>query len=413
MSVARTKERRPLPPGWRWVELKDLGNLTDGDWILSEHYAVNGVRLIQVGDVGRGHFIGKSSRFIAEETAARLDCTLLQAGDILISRMPDPLGRACIFPGLSGPAITAVDVSIFRPSPNLSDAQYLVRVLNSPMWFSQVAAAASGATRARISRRNLESLPIPLPPLLEQRRIASMLSGQMVVVDKARAAVQAQLEAAKGLPRAYSRQLFGGHEARQWPQVPLSHLIDTRRSITYGVVQTGANVPEGVPTVRGGDIKDFSIESTSLKRIDPQLSEQFSRTLLQGDEVLFAIRGSVGAVAAATSELVGCNISREVALIPVGRTVDKNYLAYALGSPSVQSKVLARVQGAAQRGINLSDVARLTVPVPSLSEQQRIVKVLDEYLQRNRRLVDNLRSSRVALEALSSSVLSTSLRGGR
>jgi hypothetical protein len=85
---------------WPTKPLAALGPLTDGDWILKENYVAGGVRLIQVGDVGEGEFIGKSSRFISLKRAKELQCSFLKTGDILVSRMPDPLGRACIFPGL-------------------------------------------------------------------------------------------------------------------------------------------------------------------------------------------------------------------------------------------------------------------------------------------------------------------------
>src|SRR3989338_3634580 len=106
--------RRKLPNGWRWAKLIEIGPVLDGDWILNSDYSSSGVRLLQVGDVGKGKFIGKSQRFISGNRAGELGCTFLKAGDILISRMPDQIGRACILPDLGYKCITAVDVSIWR-----------------------------------------------------------------------------------------------------------------------------------------------------------------------------------------------------------------------------------------------------------------------------------------------------------
>src|SRR5438067_1596268 len=122
----KTQEvKHSLPGGWRWRRLREIGPITDGDWILNVDYALSGVRLLQVGDIGFGRFIGKSARFITLERAKELDCTLLEPGDVLIARMPDPLGRACLFPDLGYPCITAVDVSIWRPEPDKADPQYV------------------------------------------------------------------------------------------------------------------------------------------------------------------------------------------------------------------------------------------------------------------------------------------------
>ena len=71
------------------------GLITDGDWIESRDQDPTGtIRLIQLADIGDGRFLDKSSKFVNDATSLRLNCTLLQAGDVLIARMPDPLGRA-------------------------------------------------------------------------------------------------------------------------------------------------------------------------------------------------------------------------------------------------------------------------------------------------------------------------------
>ena len=136
-----------------------------GDWIESKDQDPDGdVRLIQLADVGIGRFIDKSRRFLTAETAQRLNCTFLERGDILIARRPDPIGRACIFPGVGQPAVTAVDVCIVRVDPDVLDSRYLVHYLNSSQAFRQISGKASGSTRQRISRSNLGTIEIPLPP---------------------------------------------------------------------------------------------------------------------------------------------------------------------------------------------------------------------------------------------------------
>lgn len=88
------------------------GIFCDGDWIEKKDQDDNGsVRLIQLADVGEGEFLNKSRRFVNEETAQRLNCTFLQKGDLLISRLGNPLCKACLFP-LEGRYITAVDVAV-------------------------------------------------------------------------------------------------------------------------------------------------------------------------------------------------------------------------------------------------------------------------------------------------------------
>ena len=74
----------------------------DGDWIEVKDQAESGIRLIQTGNIGIGDFINKEekSRYINEKTFINLNCTEVYPGDILISRLPDPIGRACIMPNI-------------------------------------------------------------------------------------------------------------------------------------------------------------------------------------------------------------------------------------------------------------------------------------------------------------------------
>ena len=129
------------------------GLVTDGDWVESKDQDPNGeVRLIQLADVGDGLFLDRSRRFLTLKKAKELRCTFLQPGDILIARMPDPLGRACIFPGLGRPAVTAVDVLVWRGDDAGADARWLMHAVNSPAVRTEIASLASGTTRQRVCR---------------------------------------------------------------------------------------------------------------------------------------------------------------------------------------------------------------------------------------------------------------------
>jgi len=175
----------PLPQGWAWAHLADVlpRDLTDGDWVESKDQDPSGsVRLTQLADVGVDAFLDKSDRFLTAETAARLRCTFLEPGDVLIARLPRPLGRACVYPGSQQPAITVVDVAIARRPHEGVAPRYLVHLMNSSFVRRQVSALAAGTTRERISTGNLRRLVVPVPPLAEQHRIVSKVDELMGLI---------------------------------------------------------------------------------------------------------------------------------------------------------------------------------------------------------------------------------------
>ena len=150
---------------WELRKFSDLCSMfTDGDWIEAKDQSTEGVRLIQTGNVGVTQYLDKpnNAKWISEDTFSRLKCEEIFEGDILISRLPDPAGRACIMPNLGTKMITAVDCTIVRTLPDVN-SEYLVQYLSTERYFKEINACLAGGTRQRVSRGNLAEFDIPLP----------------------------------------------------------------------------------------------------------------------------------------------------------------------------------------------------------------------------------------------------------
>ena len=147
----------------------------DGDWIESKDQSEEGIRLVQTGNVGYGYFKDKEdkSRYISEDTFNRLHCTEIFAGDILVSRLPDPIGRACIIPEGIGRMITAVDCSIIRLK-NIILPEYFISYTMTSSYSAQINEVTTGTTRRRVSRANLGNVLVPCPSLEAQRQFVTI-----------------------------------------------------------------------------------------------------------------------------------------------------------------------------------------------------------------------------------------------
>ena len=158
--------------------LKEVSVLfADGDWIESKDQASDGIRLIQTGNVGFGVYIDKTqnAKYISETTFHRLNCLEIYDGDILISRLPEPAGRACLLPKSTERRITAVDCTVIRTDSSVIDRNYLLQFLCSEQYLKTVNSFLAGGTRQRISRKNLEGIEVPYPSIDEQRYWGSFL----------------------------------------------------------------------------------------------------------------------------------------------------------------------------------------------------------------------------------------------
>lgn len=158
-------------------------SFTDGDWVELPYITDRGVRLIQTGNVGIGAYREQGFRYIDESSFGELRCTAIDPGDVLICRLADPVGRACLAPDLGVRMITSVDVCILKPSQQFS-AEYLVFLLSSKQYLDHVDSLVRGGTRDRISRSMLGAIKIPSPPATEQKAIAVYLSEQSSQLDR-------------------------------------------------------------------------------------------------------------------------------------------------------------------------------------------------------------------------------------
>lgn len=197
------------------AELGDLAAqaalFCDGDWVESKDQDPHGpYRLTQLADVGDGFWRDRSDRWMNEEQYQRLGCTSLVPNDVLVARMPDPLGRACLFPGDRHPCATVVDVAILRPGPNGPHPAWLMWMLNSPQARRQVDALAKGTTRRRISRRNLATVKLPTLDRLNQAAVASYLGEAVQLIERMRDALEGAQGQAEILRSAILAAAFAG-----------------------------------------------------------------------------------------------------------------------------------------------------------------------------------------------------------
>ena len=166
---------------WEQRKLASLcEKFTDGDWIESKDQSDFGVRLVQTGNVGVAEYLDKTNnkKWISEDTFDRLHCEEVLPGDILISRLPEPAGRACIVPLLGTKMITAVDCTIVRTAPDMSN-KFLVQYLSSQAYFDDVNTCLAGGTRQRISRGNLANFNVPIPVKKSEQDAIGMFFGYL------------------------------------------------------------------------------------------------------------------------------------------------------------------------------------------------------------------------------------------
>lgn len=199
--------------GWEEKTLHELADnkkelFDDGDWIEAEHITDNGIRIIQTGNIGVGCYVEKENKkYIFEDSFYKLKCKQLIEGDLLICRLAEPAGRACVLPNIGESRIvTSVDVTIFRPRPEVANRVFLANLFSTSDWFSKVIERVGGTTHKRISRSSLGKISISMPKIDVQNHIATILLDMDNEINE----LEKQLEKYKMMKQGMMQSLLTG-----------------------------------------------------------------------------------------------------------------------------------------------------------------------------------------------------------
>ena len=404
-----------LPAGWSTGELRELygpgGIVSDGDWVESKDQDPDGdVRLIQLMDIGDGEFLDKSQRFLTSEAATRLRCTYLEPGDVLVARMPDPLGRACIFPGVGQPAVTAVDVLIWRPGQDGLDAEWVVHAINSPEIRARIALEAGGTTRQRIAGGRLKRLTLPVPPLAEQRRIVAKLDR----LSAKRSAAEGHLARISKLAARAKQSILA---AALYPQdAPMIELGQLAEDVRYGTSKKCDYNAGATPVLRIPNVAQGRIDASDLKHADFDARETAKLALRAGDLLLIRSNGSldlVGRTALVHEDYRGYLFAGYLIRIRLDQAKsDPQFVQYVLSSDASR-RFIERLAKSTSGVNNINSAQIASIPVPDVGpeEQAEIVRRIEAAFARIDRLTEEVSRASHLLARLDERLLAKAFRG--
>lgn len=294
---------------------------------------------------------------------------LLRTGDVLFNatNSPDGVGKSALIREIVEPLVFSNHFLRLRTDPERLVPNYLARWLQIRFEHGLFQSMCrQWVNQATVSREALLSLPIALPSLPEQRRIAEMLDR----VDALRTKRRQALALLDDLAQSLFVDMFGdAHENPcEFDVRPLDEWLLPGRPMTYGILMPGPDTEGGIPYVRVVDMRAGGIAVAGIRHTTPEISQQYRRSLLLSGDLLISIRGHVGRLALVPDELDGANITQDSARLAVPAE-SRRYVLAALRSSASQRWMAKRIKGVAVQGINLGDLRKLPLPVPPLEQQ--------------------------------------------
>jgi type I restriction enzyme S subunit len=274
------------------------------------------------------------------------------------------------------------------PGDSLNPWYLFYRMIDTAPYLESLGA---GSTFSEVSKRVVEKVEIPVPPLPEQRKIASVLATVDAAIQKTEAIIEQAKRVKRGLMQDLLTKGVRRDSARRgtkslkttslgkfpgsWSLRALNSLVS--ESVTYGIVQPGPDVDGGIPFIRSGDAADDRLEPTSLQRTTEEIAKSYSRSRVNSGELIVTIRATVGRVHQVPDSLDGANLGRGVARIAPTSEIKNRYLYWALQSSYVSRQFRMHSKGSTYSEITLEQLGKLEIALPPSEEQRRIANILD------------------------------------
>ncbi|MBA0218305.1 restriction endonuclease subunit S [Pectobacterium brasiliense] len=387
------------PTHWTVAPIKylalDASSLfLDGDWIESKDISEAGVRYITTGNVGEGSYKEQGAGFITENTFEKLSCTEVFEGDILISRLNNPIGRACLVPNLGYKIVTSVDNVILRIDKEYNK-KYLIYLFSSKDYFQHTGNLARGTTMQRISRGLLGNIRLSLPTFSEQMSIASFLDHETTKIDDLIEKQQQLIELLKE-----KRQAVISHAVTKGlnPNVPMKdsgvewlgevpeHWVIAQLKFNTLEMQTGPfgsqlhaedYIVDGIPLINPAHMYSGEIIPDLQVTVDESTQKRLERHKLLEGEIIFSRRGELGRCAVVKKEHVGWLCGTGSLKAKLTKKIVPEYAYILISSDGVVSELTLESKGSTMANLNTETLGRIRLPVPTISEQ----KVILDYIK--------------------------------
>ena len=263
-------------------------------------------------------------------------------------------------------------ISLLNIDENRWSKDYLCKYIQGKNTFLNY--QARGATIKGIKIDVLANLELEEIPLEEQVRISETIDKVKEILD----ARKRELLELDKLIKARFAELFGDTKSNDkgWNTLPLFKILEKGSSVSYGIVQTGDNVEDGVPVFRPIDIAGGHLPHINeLKRTKKEISDKYKRTLLNGYELLITVRGSVGETFQVNDEYKGCNVGRNI--VPLRFNTDivlYKYMEQYFAQSGTKDILVTMTKGIALQGLNMSEFREIAVIVPPIDLQKKFVE---------------------------------------
>ena len=352
-----------------------------GSNLKSDEYTTEGVRLIQLQNIGDGEWIDDNKIFTSEKKYQELKRHAAFPGDIAIAKMADPIARACIIPRVSDRFLVVADCIKLSPDLEKCSPKFIVYAINAHNVRLQAELKSTGTTRKRINLTLLKTVKVDLPPLPEQRRIAEILDN----IDEAIQKTEALISKLKAMKQGLLHDLLTrGLDKNGKLRDPIAYLISFSDVVQVNPKTDlyGFNDTTNVSFIPMSDVSESGQWVIRQTRSFKDVRNGY--TCFKENDILFAkitpcMENGKGGHAIGLVHGIGFGTT-EFHVLRAGAEIEPRYIYYWTMTEELRRKAEAQMTGSAgQRRVPAEFFDTFKIPLFPCSEQCRIVEILDTH----------------------------------
>ncbi|MEZ9366774.1 restriction endonuclease subunit S [Vibrio sp. 10N.286.49.E11] len=395
-----------------FVSLGEITQFINGDrgknYPAKGSFVDEGVAFINAGSLSQEHSIDSCSlNYITEAKYDSLSSGKVAQGDILFC-LRGSIGKFALITEQMTGAI-ASSLVIVRPSEKVFTG-YLKHYFASNLCRREIDNFENGAAQPNLSATDLKEFRIPLPPLVEQKRIAAILDKADAIRQKRKQAI----DLADEFLRSVFLDMFGDPvtNPKGWEKSSLTKFGDFKNGMNYGKGEAG----QSLYSIGVGDFKSFDriLGTATLSTIE--LNEMPDKSYLLEDGDLLFVRSNgnkalVGRCLTVHPENEDVTYSGFCIRYRIDskEQLDSDFVNYCMRIPSMKHAMLKGGQGANIQNINQKILSELMLPIPPIELQRQFSSTVRAFRLAQGRVIESSQSSTSLFDSLSQKAFSGEL----
>lgn len=449
-----------LPEGWASARLNDLlepGGLFDGPFgssLKSSDYTDAGVRVIRLENLANLQFVEDKETFVSEAKYKSLTKHTVVPGDIMVGSFVDGAVRVCLLPELRTKAIAKADCFTVRTRRDAAERHFIAFQLGTVAVRDAFVGDIHGATRPRITTKQLRECALAVAPLPEQRRIVAQVEDLLVRVKRAQGRLDKVALILNRFRQAVLAAACSGELTRDWRETHpswaddaggfaqrLRELVPQRKRAAPADAEL--NVPDGWPRVSLGaisthltsgsrawspyyrddgfgtfvmaqNVRPMRFDRSHRQGVAPPPSDpERERTSVQQDDILVTIVGAnTGDVCRVDVPIRDHFVCQSVALVRPSDPSFSRFLELWLNSPLHGQRLYQEwAYGEGRPHLSFDHLRGTPVAIPGKDEQSEIVRQVEKLFALAETIEHRVQAASAWADKLPQAILSKAFSG--